>query len=186
MLRTTVRTRPCEGETENGDRAVVRSEGDVWLAVMIDALGHGPAAARVADVAERRLAEVELAFGLPSILEDLHAALRGSRGAAVTAVFVRGTKIEAGGIGNVAFRAHGIPFAMAPSPGIVGTRVRAFKTFQGELRSGARLVLHTDGVSGRFDLADVGQLGTEAAADVLFERLARNHDDATLLVADRS
>ena len=40
-------TRPREGETENGDRAVVVDLGDVTLLAVIDALGHGPVAARV-------------------------------------------------------------------------------------------------------------------------------------------
>ncbi len=43
------------GETESGDRCVVQVFDTGALAVVIDALGHGPEAAHAADVATRLL-----------------------------------------------------------------------------------------------------------------------------------
>lgn len=184
MFRTATRTRPCRGETRNGDRAVVRREDGRILVAVVDALGHGPVAADVADLAERALLEAQLGDGVVPVLERLHVALRGTRGAAATVLLADANEVAAAGIGNVALRVTGLALAMVPVPGIVGVRARSFRGFEAALSTGARLVLFSDGISSRFSLDELTVRDTERAADSLFERCARDHDDATLVVLD--
>ncbi len=74
---------PRAGETESGDAVVVRhGEGRSMVAV-VDALGHGPAAAAVARSAIECLNETKLDESVVTMMERLHHHLRGSRGAAV-------------------------------------------------------------------------------------------------------
>jgi phosphoserine phosphatase RsbX len=184
MIRTATRTRPCQREVRNGDRAIVRAEGGRTLIVVVDALGHGPVAADVSDVAEERLGQISLARGVADVLAEAHGALRGTRGAALTAVLVGEDAIEAAGVGNVGIRGHGVGLSMVPIPGIVGVRMRSPRVFRAERPAAGRLVVHSDGVSSRFDLASLESLDVEAAADVIFEHHAHDHDDATLVIVD--
>ena len=82
-------TLPKEGEKENGDAAIVRSyEGGALFAV-VDALGHGPAAASVARTAIEHLSETSIAVGIEKLVLGLHERLRGSRGAAAVVCLFR-------------------------------------------------------------------------------------------------
>ena len=76
---------PKEGEVENGDRALVRSDssGRTLLAV-IDGLGHGPGASKVSQTAVDYLLGIELDIAAHVLMERLHGQLSGSRGAAAT------------------------------------------------------------------------------------------------------
>lgn len=185
MLPHAIKTRPCDGEVRNGDRAVVRIEPDAVLLAVVDALGHGPHAADAADVAEDVLRTRPLA-GSISLLEALHASLRGGRGAAVTVVLVTATSVEIAGVGNVAFRCHGAALAYAPAAGVVGGRFRPPKPYFAPRPECARLFLASDGVTSRFDPSDYASLDVEAAAAQLFAAGGKSHDDATLIVADLS
>ena len=55
-------TLPKQGETENGDAALVRRVDDSVLIAVVDALGHGALAAKAAAVATSYLAEARSNF----------------------------------------------------------------------------------------------------------------------------
>jgi anti-sigma regulatory factor (Ser/Thr protein kinase) len=142
-------TWPHPQETECGDAWGVFTDGAVTGAVLVDGLGHGPAAAEpavraVVEVLERRDPEPAAA------LERVHQCLRGTRGAAVAIAVVDAGRAElrfAGG-GNVSawLVADGRRRGLVSQPGIVGGELRRVLALREPWPPGARLVLHTDGV----------------------------------------
>lgn len=179
-----IATRPARNETANGDRAVHLVFGDVIVFGVIDGLGHGPKAEEAALAA---LAAIEGAAkrDVSSLFDVTHAALRGTRGAAMTLVVVSGSACEAIGVGNVTLRARQVRgLSLASTPGVVGGQMRTLRIARGELERGARLVIFSDGISSRAPIADYdGEPPADAARRVLAEH-ALDHDDATILVAD--
>lgn len=175
---------PKEGETACGDTVVVRVEERVTLLAVIDALGHGPQAAVVADRGREFLKDTPLDTDVRTLTEGLHAALRGTRGVAAMCCLVRGDRIQGCGVGNVEMRVMKSRVPVILTPGVLGVQVMRLRVFEATLTPGARLVLFSDGISPRLDLERVERLAAQPAAKALLERYRRAHDDATLLVAD--
>jgi serine phosphatase RsbU (regulator of sigma subunit) len=178
------RTRPCSGEHVNGDAVLVRREGGRTLLALVDALGHGVVAAKVAADAMRCLEQVPLTTGAHAVVDALHAALRGGRGAAAMLGVFDGHTLSCGGVGNVELRTQGTKVPILAAPGILGQQVRHVRAANAVLALGDRLVLFSDGLSSRLELDLVRGLAPEAACVLLMERYGRDTDDATVLVAD--
>jgi hypothetical protein len=177
------RTRPCAGETANGDLALVLSDGARDAFVVIDGLGHGPRAQAAAEAAAAALERAALADGLEALFAAVHQALRGTRGAAMTIVLREGSRLRAAGVGNVAMRL--VPpgsLALVPTDGVLGARARTLRVAEGSATSG-RLVLHSDGISHRFDPALVTAGSLEEACERVLADHGVPHDDATVLIA---
>jgi len=191
--------RPIAGETVCGDSfAVVHLAGRTVIC-LADGLGHGAAANAASDAACRHvLAHAE--SPLDTLMRGIDAALRGLRGAAVSLLSLQPARgegspgaplgrIDAGrvqftGIGNVDVRALSrAPISPPTRAGIVGQGVRAVRVWEYPLAAGDLVVLVSDGVSSRFDLADVGHLEPQAIADALLAAHAKDHDDACCVVA---
>jgi phosphoserine phosphatase RsbX len=176
--------RPKEGEVVSGDTVVTReSEGAILLAVL-DALGHGPPAAAVAEQGREFLLSVSLSLNTRIIMEGLHDALRGSRGAAAMCCLLKEDRIEGCGVGNVEMRSAVSRVPVVLTPGIVGVRYQPLRVFECRLVAGARILMFTDGVSPRMDVEPYQELPAQGACVALMDRYRRPHDDATLLVAD--
>jgi negative regulator of sigma-B (phosphoserine phosphatase) len=177
-------TLPKEGETLSGDAFITRrGKGTILLAV-IDALGHGPHAAVVADRGREYLESVSLEISVADLTEGLHDALRGTRGAAAMLCLLRDGHIQGCGVGNVELRTLACRIPVVQSPGILGVTVRRARVFEASLVVGARLFLFSDGLSPRMDLVSCERLSAEQACKSLVDRYRRTHDDATLVVAD--
>lgn len=178
------RSRPCAGESVNGDVALVRRWDDVTLLAVIDALGHGQEAAESATAAARYIEGVSRVGSVTSVLEGLGDTLRSMRGAAGLLCLLRGRRVEAAGVGNVEMRVLGSRFRAVGTPGILGGRSTRLRVFDGELAPGTRLILYSDGVSGLFP--DEMALGgaPDAVCATLLAEFGRARDDATVLVAD--
>ena len=176
---------PKDGETENGDLALVRKdEGNATLLVVIDALGHGPQAAAVARAAATLVVESCFPAGALETIEALHERLRGTRGAAVLACLVAGHKLEACSVGNVEMRTWRAHLPIVLTPGIIGSQLRKPRVFGGELPDDDRVVVFTDGISARFVLGDLRALSAAETCKAIMKASRRAHDDATVLVAD--
>jgi phosphoserine phosphatase RsbX len=185
MLRdVAIDTRPCAGETKNGDAAFVWTTPQRAVLAVVDALGHGPTAAEAADRAVAALRAAAPEAALLEIMEQVHAALRGSRGAAMTVLLFTPARWSACAVGNVCMKASGMAFDVPMSPGVLGGRVRKMRVAEVAPGPRARLALFSDGLSSRWSL-DVasGQRAREACA-LLFAAHAKTTDDATLLIAD--
>lgn len=180
------RSRPCGGQVENGDAVLVRTSDEAALLCVLDALGHGPRAAEVAAAAGRAFDRLDPRGELESALETMHRALAGTRGAALTMVRIAGPALSAVGVGNVALRVLGAELPFFATPGVVGARMHRVRVAETRLAGRARILLASDGVSTRLELGGLEGVSPEVACARLFAAHAKEHDDATLLVADVS
>jgi len=160
---------------------VVRRAGARTLFAVIDALGHGEAAHQAAELAVRELQEGALGLSATDQVTRVHRALRGSRGAAITLGVFDDTTLEVVGVGNVDLRCrHGyVPFA--PTPGIVGLRMRRLRVVRAQLPPQARLFVFSDGISSRLDIETVDHLPAPEAAAALLACYGNLNDDASIL-----
>jgi anti-sigma regulatory factor (Ser/Thr protein kinase) len=181
---------PKRGETVSGDAWSMSVESDALTLIVADGLGHGPEASRAAMLATSVLDDHPYA-SVPRLVEIAHAKLRPTRGAAMAVV-----RREAGsqtvafaGIGNIGAwlveggRRH---HAMVSHNGIVGHNVQRIQEYRYECPAGGVLVLHSDGLESRWDLASrpaVTRCHASIIASVLYRRHARGRDDVVVLVA---
>ena len=179
-------TRAITGETECGDAYGAVLAGEAVTAVFCDGLGHGPLAAAAA--AQGVTAVLDDPAGEPAaLLERAHRRMSGTRGGAVGVVRLSGGAVRFAGLGNVAASVlwHGRRKSMVSVPGIAGHQARAIRQFDYEVPPGAAVILHSDGVSSRWEAA--GLPGLEArdpllAAVVLLAEAGIHRDDAGVLV----
>ncbi|MGE3270579.1 MAG: SpoIIE family protein phosphatase [Chloroflexota bacterium] len=182
--------RPHPAEVVSGDAHTIQWAGDVCRIAVIDGLGHGPDAA---DAAGRAVATLEAhpALAPAEALQRCHAALSGTRGAAISIAsldLARG-EVAYAGIGNV--EAHiwrGCRRErLIVYRGIVGSAMRTVRTFTAPLSLAEEWVfmMHTDGLSARADIYAVDLAPPwepDAVAQALVERYGRLQDDALVIV----
>jgi phosphoserine phosphatase RsbX len=175
---------PRDGESASGDAAVVRRQGDYTLLAVVDALGHGPEAAKVADASIEEINAAPLEAGVSSLMDAIHARLRKTRGAAATLCLTHDKEIEICAVGNVAVRSSKSDLPLMLTPGVLGTRLVGLRVFRAPLADGDRLVIFTDGVSSQLTMDELRGLDPGAACRALMQRHRNMYDDATVLVAD--
>ena len=155
--------------------------------MMADGLGHGPMAARASAAAVRAFLSSR-SVSPRFLLEDLHGALRDTRGAAVAVAHVdhASRTLTYAGIGNIAGRVlDATASSQLPSqPGIVGHNAPTVRELDVVLERGQWLVMHSDGLTDRWNLDDLpGILGSSPV--VLCAALLRSagvrRDDAGVL-----
>ena len=179
-------TRPITGETVCGDAFAAVRAGDVLTGVLCDGLGHGSRAAEAADEAVR--AVLEQPGSEPGDLVRLvHQRLSGTRGGAVAVVQVTGSAVRFAGLGNVAawIIAAGHRSGLVSVPGIAGHQARSIRTFDYQLPAGAAIVLHSDGLTSRWDIQALPGLESRdplVIAAVLLAEAGVHRDDAGILV----
>ena len=178
--------RPITGETECGDAyGAVQAGGEV-TAVLCDGLGHGPLAAAAA--AEGVAAVLDDPAGEPAVLlERVHRRMGGTRGGAVGVVRIGGQKARFAGLGNVAgsIVSGGMRKSMVSIPGIAGHQARSIRQFDYEAPPGSAVILHSDGITSRWEAAALP--GIEARdplliAAVLLAQAGVRRDDVGVLV----
>jgi phosphoserine phosphatase RsbX len=174
---------------EGGDRAVIAVAGERALAAAIDGLGHGAKAATAADTA-RVVVEDSAEQDVVSIMERCHAALRATRGVAMSVATFDCTRdvMTWMGVGNVEGRLLRGGELRRPAQslllrsGVAGHELPALSGSEVGLRRGDVLIFATDGIRRDFadDLATSGS--TREIAERLLERHATQTDDALVLV----
>src|SRR3984885_152181 len=178
--------RPITGETECGDIfGAVEADGRM-TGVLCDGLGHGPlaASAALAGVAaglEGRAAEPAV------LLERAHRRMAHTRGGALAVVQVTGQVVWFAGLGNVAatILADGARKGMLSVPGIAGHQARTIRQFEYAVPPGAAVILHSDGISGRWEPAALPGLNARdplVIAATLLAQAGSRRDDAGVLV----
>jgi anti-sigma regulatory factor (Ser/Thr protein kinase) len=177
------------GESVCGDAwSSAAGPGRAWL-VCADGLGHGPDAA-AASLAATRVFDAYAEEGPVRLLERMHAALRPTRGAAVSVAEVdRGARVvRYAGVGNIAASVHtpGESRSLVSHNGIVGHEMRKVQLFEVPLPPHGVLVMHSDGVSARWSMdkyPGLAQRDPAVIAAVLYRDHVRGRDDATVVVA---
>jgi negative regulator of sigma-B (phosphoserine phosphatase) len=192
MFNTAYRTTPKTGERENGDAVLVRRGPEAITLAVIDGLGHGRMAALASHAAVECLNRLPLAVDLEEAMRAVHEALRGTRGAAAAVCQLGATPTSSPGtvsfvccgVGNVEIRCLGAKLPILLSPGVLGARVQSFRICRGELPSGARLVMFSDGISQRAPLDSLRQQDPDSLCDTLMREHRKPDDDASVLVCD--
>ncbi|HTK62527.1 MAG TPA: ATP-binding protein [Pseudonocardia sp.] len=183
-------TRAIAGETVCGDAYAVRREGDRTLLMVADGSGHGPLAAAASREAVRVFLDGAGVTSPEPALRTVHRALSGTRGAAVAVAELDPAAgvVRFAGIGNIAGAVvtGGAKQSMVSIGGVAGFRQPTIRTFTYPLEAGSLVVLQSDGVTPRWNAADIGPvLGRSAllvAATVLRDSAVRP-DDACVAVA---
>lgn len=178
-------TLPKLGERQNGDAVVVSHGPDNRLLLaVIDGLGHGPIAAEASNAAVAMLKAASLEQPVLTLMQGVHNALRGTRGAAATLCLFKGHKLQICAVGNVQLSSTNSSIPLVLSPGVLGMRVPRYRVCDAEISKGTRLALYSDGISSRFRAEETRQLKPEEACKLTIERFRKNEDDATILIAD--
>ena len=180
---------PKRGESECGDSwgIVVGEDGRATLTVA-DGLGHGISAAE----ASWRAVELggEHAGGSPStVMAAIHAGLRRTRGAAVAVAELTPSDgcVRFCGLGNIAGAVVGphSSRSFVSLNGIAGHEMRKIQEFEYPWPTDALVILHSDGISPRWDLArypGLAQRRASVVAGVLYRDFSRGRDDALVVV----
>jgi negative regulator of sigma-B (phosphoserine phosphatase) len=179
--------RPIAGEVVAGDACLVARWSRGLLLAVCDGLGHGPAAAEAAEVF---VAHVRAAVEAPleQLLAESHRELRRTRGAVASIARIdEGIgRVEVAGIGNVTtlVAAAGAPASHVPMPaGVLGGSYRAARPRAYDFGVGDLVVMHTDGVRSRFDLASLRGLSPDRLARAVVGTFGKTSDDAACAVA---
>lgn len=179
---------PMAGEDVCGDAwSMVEAAGSL-LVLVADGLGHGPEAARASEAAVAAVhANVDQAPA--ELMWRVDEALHHTRGAAVGIgrIDLHTRDLNYAGVGNISASIHQAEGRrhMVSHNGIVGSNVRKVQDFGFAWSADTLLVMHSDGVGTRWDLASYPGLvhrhpGVIAA--VLYRDFGRGKDDTTLLV----
>jgi hypothetical protein len=183
-------SRPHRLEVVNGDRVRLEQRGAIHRLAVIDGLGHGPGAAAAAALAFDTLVAIPDADAVDSI-RACHAALRGTRGAALSVVLI---DLDAGrmtfaGLGNV----EGVLVSpqrkelLMPQRGIAGATAPPIRQLEVSLPDSFIIVICSDGIASgaRRDIRFGPIVSAEALADELLTVWGRKDDDAAVVVASR-
>jgi serine/threonine protein phosphatase PrpC len=186
-MKVTVASTPFPGMSVNGDTYLSKEWGSMCLLGLIDGLGHGDEAALASQAAKKHVLE-NFDESLDVLIEGVHLALKSSRGAvgALVKVDMSSRVLQFCGVGNVDSRIISEPSMQPVSmPGILGFNFRKARVFEYTFSRLDAVLLHSDGISARFDSRSYPELLTrpkETLAKILEEH-ASAYDDATILIA---
>lgn len=174
-------------ENECGDAGVIRISYDRCFLALMDVLGHGREAHKVAVVGEKYLQENHESE-LVELMNGLHTCLKGSRGAvaALCRLDRKAGDMEFVGVGNITARLYGAsPVTFVSRDGVIGYRMPTPKKQRAKVSPGDILILNSDGIKERFDpifYPDLLNGSAKKIAADLMDRLGKDSDDASCIV----
>jgi serine phosphatase RsbU (regulator of sigma subunit) len=181
--------RPMAGESVSGDGYAVRERDGRLQAVLCDGLGHGPLAAAASQAVAGAFRDAP-ATSVAGVLEHVHRSVTHTRGAVAAVIELdpgAGT-VRCASMGNVAAWIVGPDRrrAMTAQPGFVGDRQRrTIREYDYPLAGGDLVVLHSDGLTDRWDLSGYPGLLRHTPlviAATLLRDAGVRRDDAGVLV----
>jgi phosphoserine phosphatase RsbX len=178
------------GQSESGDRHLIRHRSNGVLVAAIDGLGHGDEAAAAARLAVSVL-ENSRDESVISLLQRCHQNLRGTRGVVMSMAFIDAslghmTWIGVGNVQGLLLR-HGAIRGSAHEElllraGVVGAQLPPLQAAVLPLTHGDALIFATDGVRSEFS-EDVSALEPpQKCADRVLAAYCRKNDDALVVV----
>ncbi|MFH8462473.1 ATP-binding SpoIIE family protein phosphatase [Streptomyces sp. NPDC017991] len=169
-------------------RASVAGPGAGMLVMSCDGLGHGPMAAAAAQAAVRAF-RTGTARTPEQVMEQVHRALRGTRGAAVAIARLEPDgRLLFCGVGNItaALVTRTSRTTLLSHPGITGHQMHQLRVYEHHLPADAVLVMHSDGLSDRWshtDLAGLLHHPPALIATALMRQTGTRRDDASAVIA---
>lgn len=183
-------SKPRESVCGDNWAILPRPEGAILL--VADGLGHGPGAAEASGEAVRTFRAHPDSPPVRAI-EEIHAALRSTRGAAIAVALLdaEAGQVRYSGVGNIAGSVAGgeREHSMVSHNGTAGHQVGRLQEFTYAWPAGTLVVMHSDGLQARWTMAKYpGLAGRDPAlvAGVLFRDFCRETDDATVVVVRRT
>ncbi len=178
--------RPKPGEEVSGDGWLCHTTASRCTLLLSDGLGHGPLAAAATEQAIQTFQAAPARTALAHV-ESIHGALQSTRGAAVAVAEVVGEQVNFVGLGNISGRICNATTArhLLSQHGIAGHQARKIQPFTQEWSKGSLLILHSDGLTTRWNLEAYPGLvhrHPSLIAGVLYRDFARKTDDATVVV----
>jgi anti-sigma regulatory factor (Ser/Thr protein kinase) len=179
-------SRPITGEADCGDMYGTVRAGSLLTGILCDGLGHGPLAAAAAR--EALVAFFEAPAEEPAaLLGRVHRRMTRTRGGAVAIAQIDGPTVRFAGLGNVAawILADDSRSGMVSVPGIAGHQARKLRQFEYPMPPHGALVLHSDGLSSRWDsrvLPGLASADPLVIAAALLAEAGTHRDDASVLV----
>ena len=177
--------RPIAGEVECGDDYGAIQVDDTVTAVLCDGLGHGPLAAAAAAAGVAAVLD-EPGSEPAALVERAHRRMSHTRGGALGVVQIRGQVAWFAGLGNIAasILSDGGRKSMLSVPGIAGHQARTIRQFEYQVPPGAAVVLHSDGITSRWEIAALPGVASKdplLIAAVLLGEAGIHRDDAGVL-----
>jgi anti-sigma regulatory factor (Ser/Thr protein kinase) len=180
---------PIAGEPISGDTWVLQRDGAVTRLLVADGLGHGPFAAEAARAAALAF-ERSAGHGPGEDVRAIHEAMRGTRGAAIAVAEIDAAneRVRYSGIGNISAQVvtSTVVQSLVSMNGTAGHQARSIREFAYDFPPGALLVVHSDGVSGRWTLDSnpgITQRDPALIAALIHRDHGRGRDDALVVVA---
>lgn len=183
-------TRPYPTMSVNGDAFVIKRWNASALVSVIDGLGHGQYAHRAAQTA-RQYVETHFDQPLDAIFRGAGRTCRATRGVVMALVrfdFAKnGIAYSFASVGNIETRLFGGASRQQfiVRRGIIGGNAPNPRVTEHRWEPGTVMVLHSDGVIchwGLADFPDVTHASASTMAQRLLRRLAKENDDATIVV----
>jgi phosphoserine phosphatase RsbX len=183
---------PHPAQDVSGDVALVIRMPEGALVAVIDGLGHGPEAARAAQIGQETICEAAGA-DLVALAHRCHRALACTRGAAVALAYVStsASTLTWLGVGNVEGRLITGDQQRGPRSanaslrlrcGVIGHQLRTIGTATVDIDRGDVVVLSTDGITSKFG----ERLDVSGSSQRIAERILAEHwtvaDDGLVLV----
>lgn len=188
LVEVGVVSEPIHGEDCCGDGWSVRHSEDGALLMVVDGLGHGPLASEAAREAEQVFSSTK-APSLVSMLNDIHDALKKTRGAAaaIAKIDIRKELLTFAGVGNIgaAIVSKGFGRNMTSHNGTLGQVMERVQEFTYPWNRDNIFVMHSDGLVSRWDLETYPGIWSKPAsvvAALLHRDFNRGRDDVTVLV----
>ena len=189
-LRISAVNLPKPGQEVSGDAWGAVYHNDSVVILLADGLGHGMEANIASSEAVRIL---RLYPDLPpaALLERIHLALRGTRGAAVAVarIDLNQATLKYAGVGNIAGRIYSGSsprHGLASVNGTAGHQVYKLQEFSYPWPADGLLQLHSDGLvssTGLETYPGLSQRDPALIAGVLYRDFGRGRDDSTVVVA---
>jgi len=181
--------RALKGQTACGDAYFIKEFTNRVLIGVVDGLGHGPDAAVAAETAVEYIGNNHKK-SLTEIIRGCHKELKETRGAvAGLALIDPGRSIlRYAGVGNIAIRVQARTRIKPISVnGILGHNLRKVREEEFPYNRGDMIILHSDGISGKFDMKLYPPEFIRRHPQEIAERIAaefgRESDDLTIVVA---
>lgn len=182
--------RPHPAERVSGDDAAWAHGEDGPRLVVVDGLGHGPRAREASEVVAAVMRSRGAREGIEALLGDGESALSQTRGAVASIVVLAPGSVAHAGVGNVTTQLYsaGGTRRFVSAAGVLGRPGRRGRALveRVAIEDGATIVMFTDGISSRVDLASEPALLRRPAlvvAHAVLQRHARDTDDALVFVA---
>jgi anti-sigma regulatory factor (Ser/Thr protein kinase) len=181
--------RPVSGEDISGDSWAMRQEDGISIFIVADGLGHGIQAAEASAEAISAFKTCKDTDPTP-VVQRVHRALRGTRGAAVAVASVDRNKriVRYAGVGNIS----GIVVSpektqfMISHNGTAGHEATNFQEFIYPFPKASLLIMHSDGLSTSWNLGAYPGLTARHPSVIggtLYRDAARLRDDSCVIVA---